>query len=357
MSQHTKLIGHSTRHGVTCNEWKLQKADPDTGALINKTIWVNSANGAPVCAYYEYPRMTPKGSIAAMRVWQNWTGWQSGPQPDSAFALPKSCNFDVAAPEPATTPSPTQTTAVCETIDDRDKCDAASGCTFCTGGWAYMHGCYSKSAASRLPPHMFTCDHRGAHVAFTASRTEATTAGAMASPEPKCQHQLTNIALRAPHACNGLEMRTCPTVLRNGSHGWHATLTDGHANVSALGEAWVKLDDAKTASVVAILWTYSINYNATGGITQDCSCEISRNPTATCPVAAGWCEVADSVEMLESPKGHASFVGFALTTDGKPTRVNATNGTHLGFLRTPVAVSAAMDAMVKSRPELKAGCA
>jgi hypothetical protein len=43
--------------------------------------------------------------------------------------------------------------------DDEAKCDASSGCTFCQGGWAHTHGCYTKEAASRLPPGMFTCDN------------------------------------------------------------------------------------------------------------------------------------------------------------------------------------------------------
>ena len=41
--------------------------------------------------------------------------------------------------------------------DDQAKCDAMSGCVFCSGGWAHTHGCYTADAASRLPPGMFSC--------------------------------------------------------------------------------------------------------------------------------------------------------------------------------------------------------
>ena len=43
--------------------------------------------------------------------------------------------------------------------DDETKCDASPSCAFCMGGWAHTHGCYTKSAAGRLPPSMFQCDH------------------------------------------------------------------------------------------------------------------------------------------------------------------------------------------------------
>jgi len=42
--------------------------------------------------------------------------------------------------------------------NDKNECIASKyDCVFCTGGWAHMHGCYSRRAASRLPPGMFTC--------------------------------------------------------------------------------------------------------------------------------------------------------------------------------------------------------
>lgn len=67
-----------------------------------------------------------------------------------------------------------------------------------------------------------------------------------------------------------------------------------------------------------------------------------------CPVAAGWCEVADSVADLEGTHGHPSYYGYAVTKDGTHARVVARNGTVLGFRQAQRAVYEAMVAMTVS---------
>ena len=42
---------------------------------------------------------------------------------------------------------------------NQQTCDATKGCTFCAGGWAHTHGCYTLASAARLPPGMFQCDN------------------------------------------------------------------------------------------------------------------------------------------------------------------------------------------------------
>ncbi len=76
---------------------------------------------------------------------------------------------------------------------------------------------------------------------------------------------------------------------------------------------------------------------------------MTLKPTSSCPVAAGWCEMADNIKMLEAPGGHPSFKGYALTTDGTGIRVKAMNGSStstIGFLHSDAAVQGAMLRMV-----------
>ena len=128
----------------------------------NMPLEVMDQNGVEkLTGYYNWAMEEPR--IIGMNPWHfnNRTGPEHAPPCDmniGAIGMPKTLEKLREIRAKVGPIMPANDKACSKYGNNKSECIAStSDCEFCTGGWAHTHGCYTKEAASRLPPGMFTC--------------------------------------------------------------------------------------------------------------------------------------------------------------------------------------------------------